>query len=86
MKVSLTPQIEKLIKDWMKRGGYESPEAVILSALGALEQVQSFGDFEPGELAKLVKDGVESGEGIDGDEVFAELRALSRRARNKKAG
>ena len=86
MKLSLTPEIEKLIKHWMKRGGYSSPEAVILSALGALEQLQGFGDFEPGELAKLVKEGEESGEDLDLDDVFAEIRALSKRARTKKAG
>jgi Arc/MetJ-type ribon-helix-helix transcriptional regulator len=73
----------KRIEDHMKRLGYASPDEVVLAALNALEQAEQFGDFEPGEMERLIEEGKNSGPGLDADKVFAELRALRNRPKNK---
>ena len=84
MQLNVGPKTQKLIKDRMKKGRYESPEAVVLAALSSLEQQESFGDFEPGELDKLLAQGERSGKPIPAEEVFRELRELGKR--KSKAG
>jgi len=84
MPIGISPKTEKLIKERMKKGGYESPEAVVLAALASLQQQESFGDFEPGELDELLAEGERSGKPLDGEEVFRELRELGKR--KSKAG
>jgi len=83
MAMSLSPKMEKLIKTRMKKAGYESPEAVLMAALAALGQEESFGDFEGRELDRLLEQGERSGKPLDGEQVFKELRELGKR---KKAG
>jgi Arc/MetJ-type ribon-helix-helix transcriptional regulator len=83
MPISLSPEMLKKIEDHMKQGKFKSPDDVVLAALAALEQVQQFGDFEPGELERLIEEGEKSGPGIDADTVFAELRELKNRRKNK---
>ena len=85
MNITVGPDVQKLIEERLNRGGYATPEDVILAAMGALEQVERFGDFKPGELDALIAEGETSGEPLDGEMVFAELRAL-RAARREKAG
>ena len=84
MQLNVTPKTQKLIKNRMKKGGYESPEAVVLAGLASLEQQESFGDFEPGELDELLAEGERSGKPIPAEEVFRELRELDKR--KSKAG
>jgi len=84
MQLKVGPQTQKLIKDRMKKGGYESPEAVVLAALASLEQQESFGDFGPGELDELLAQGERSGKALPAEEVFRELRELGKR--KSKAG
>ena len=83
MNISLSPKVQKLIQQRMKRGGYATPDDVVLAALAILEQSERFGDFEPGELDALVAEGDTGGPTLDGDAVFAELRALRNRRREK---
>ena len=82
--MEISPKTEKLIKDRMKKGGYASPEAVVLAGLASLQQNESFGDFEPGELDELLAEGEKSGKPLPADEVFRELRELGKR--KSKAG
>jgi hypothetical protein len=83
MQINVGAKTGKLIKDCMKNGGFDSPEAVVAAALESLQQQRSFGDFQPGELDQLLKEGERSGKPLDGEQVFKELRALRKR---KKAG
>src|SRR5215218_3674888 len=74
MNISLSPDVQKLLEARMREGGYASPEDVILAALGALQQVQDFGDFAPGELDALLAEGEASGPPMDGEQAFAARR------------
>ena len=54
MKLSLPPEIQKLIEDRVKSGKYETAEDVVAAAVSSLEQQEAFGDFAPGEIDQLV--------------------------------
>ena len=77
MNISLTPQTQKLVEEQMKKGGYDSPDDVVRAGLASLEM---HGDFEPGELDRLLEEGeadVARGDLHDGDEVFREIAKIS---------
>jgi hypothetical protein len=57
MKISVSPRFERVLKKRMKRGGYASPEDALLAGLASLEQQETFGEFGPGELDKLLAEG-----------------------------
>ena len=80
MNVLLPPRIQKIIKDRVKSGKYQSAEDVISAAVVSLEQNELFGDFAAGELDALLAEGerdIQAGAVLDGAEVFAELRRRS---------
>jgi putative addiction module CopG family antidote len=74
MNLSLPPQILKLIEDRVRSGKYQSPEEVISAALGHLEQQGQIGDFDAGELDRLLARGEQSGTPLDGEAVTASMR------------
>ena len=76
MNLSLPPQIQRLIDERVKSGKYGTPEDVVAAAVAHLDQQERFGDFEPGELDRLLQEGEDSGPALDGEQVMAELRAL----------
>jgi hypothetical protein len=82
----MTCRIRKLIKHHLESGKYRRPEDALTTAISSLDQQESFGDFAPGELDRLLKEGerdIAAGDVIDGDEAFAELRRLSAKRRKK---
>jgi Arc/MetJ-type ribon-helix-helix transcriptional regulator len=82
MQLTLGPKAEKKLRQRMKAGGYGSPEEVLLAGLAALEREQTpRGDFAPGELDALIAEGEASGDPLDWDDVYKELREQSRRKR-----
>jgi Arc/MetJ-type ribon-helix-helix transcriptional regulator len=85
MQLSLKPRVQKLIEKRLKSRKYASAEDVVTAALLSLEQQEQFGDFEPGELDKLVAEGerslVEEGP-LDGDKAYR--ARLKRRANARK--
>ena len=83
MDVPFSPDVKRMIQQRMRDGGYASAEDVLRAALLSLEQQEQFGDFGPGELAALLAEGEASGELLDGEQVFAELRALRSRPQGK---
>jgi Arc/MetJ-type ribon-helix-helix transcriptional regulator len=88
MNLDLPPKVQKLIRNRVKSGKYARPEDVVAAAISSLDQQESYGDFDPCELNKLIAQGereIAAGEVIDGDLAFAELRRLSAK-RRKKAG
>ncbi|HXE54894.1 MAG TPA: type II toxin-antitoxin system ParD family antitoxin [Tepidisphaeraceae bacterium] len=85
MNISLTKETQRIIEDRMKHGRYVSTDALIRAGLDALEQQESLGDFEPGEMDALLAEGQNSGPSLDGEQVLSELRAL-RSNRPSKAG
>jgi putative addiction module CopG family antidote len=84
MNVTLSPDIQKLIEERMKAGGYKSPEEVIRAGLESLRQGETHGDFEPGELNELLAQGERSIEErgvVPAETLFAELRRRSEQRR-----
>ena len=85
MTITLSPKIQRLIKQKVKAGEYESPEAMVQA--GIVRLLQDEHEFAPGELEALVKVGLDElnrGEMLDGEKVFAALRTMSRRFRARR--
>ena len=86
MSIALAPKTQKLLEKRMKRGGYQSPDDTIRAALAYMEQQELAGEFEAGELEKLlaVADAeIERGELHDGETVFREIRALGKNGKKR---
>jgi Arc/MetJ-type ribon-helix-helix transcriptional regulator len=87
MMLTLSPATQKMIEEQMGRGGYASPDDVIVAALASLKQQQAVDGFEPGELERLLAEGdadIERGDVLDGDEALANRRR--RRAEQGNTG
>ncbi|QKQ72447.1 type II toxin-antitoxin system ParD family antitoxin [Nostoc sp. TCL240-02] len=83
MNISLTPELEQLVKNKVNSGKYHSVSEVMGEALRLLEERDSIRDQRLAELKAKIQVGIEElerGEGIDGEEVFAELEEDIRRA------
>lgn len=78
MNVSLTPELENFIADKVKSGRYTSASEVVREALRLLEEREQLRDLQKQELRKKIAEGLDQlgrGEGIPGEEVFAQLDA-----------
>ncbi|MEH1894409.1 MAG: type II toxin-antitoxin system ParD family antitoxin [Nostoc sp.] len=83
MNISLTPELEQLVKDKVSSGKYHSVSEVMGEALRLLEERDRIRDRCLAELKAKIQVGIEElerGEGIDGEEVFAEIEEDIRRA------
>lgn len=85
MNISLGSDAQKIIEERIKRGGYATPEDVVLAGLDALEREEAFGAFGPGELDALLTEGEQSGEALNGEQVLTELRELRSRHTGRPA-
>jgi len=82
MNVSLTLELEQLIKDKVNSGKYNSVSEVIGEALRLLDERDRFREKRLAELKAKIREGIEAserGEVVDGEEVFAELEEDIRR-------
>jgi hypothetical protein len=70
----LNDNTRKLIEARMSRGGYPTPDAVVIAALASLEQHERFGEFSPGELTALLAEGEASGQFMDGAAALSARR------------
>jgi putative addiction module CopG family antidote len=82
MNVTLGPAAQRMIEERISTGAYASPEEVVTAALAALQRDEAAGDFDAGEMERLLDEGEHSGDALDAEQVFAELRDL----RNRRAG
>jgi antitoxin ParD1/3/4 len=83
MNISLTPEMEQLVKDKVSSGQYHSVSDVIGEALRLLDERNRLQEQRLAELKAKIQVGIEElerGEGIDGEEVFAEIEEDIRRA------
>ncbi|MEH2363590.1 type II toxin-antitoxin system ParD family antitoxin [Nostoc sp.] len=83
MNISLTPELEQLVKDKVNSGRYHSVSEVMGEALRLLDERDRIREQRLAELKAKIQVGIEElerGEGIDGDEVFAEIEEDIRRA------
>ncbi|MDB5319287.1 MAG: hypothetical protein JWN40_918 [Phycisphaerales bacterium] len=83
MAISLSPETQKLIEERMKHSGYASADDVVRAGLSSLEQQENGGEFEAGEMDRLLVEGEQSGAPLDGEQVLTELRELRSRHSNK---
>ncbi len=78
MNVSLTPELEQFVADKVKSGRYNSASEVIQEALRLLEEREELRNIQKQKLRQKIAQGLDQldrGEGLPGDEVFAELDA-----------
>ncbi len=80
MEIDLDPEAKRIIEEYLSKGRYQSPGDVIFAALGALKSIETAGNFEPGELERLIEEGENSGPAEDADAFFEEFRAFRERA------
>src|ERR1700687_1108262 len=82
MNISLTKELEQLVQKKVKGGPYLSASEVIRAALRLLQERDSLRQAQMAKLRKEVALGLaqlDKGEGIPGEEVFAEIQQKSRR-------
>ena len=92
MNISITPELEKFVQQEVKTGLYQSASEVIRAALRRLkedkERKPRFRVSSKAELEEKLLEGIEQldrGEGIPGEQVFAELKARSAQRRRRHA-
>ncbi len=85
MNVSLTPELEQLVRRKVESGLYNSASEVVRDALRLLDDRDRFREMKIEELRKEIQKGLDSGPSIPGDEVFARIRenAKKRERRDK---
>ena len=87
MKLTLRSEDEQFIRDQVKAGHFASPEDVVGAAIERLRQ-DDFGDFEPGELDRLIAEGeadIQSNNVITIDELEQNLRRRSEESRRRQS-
>ncbi|GGA23515.1 type II toxin-antitoxin system ParD family antitoxin [Okeania sp. KiyG1] len=78
MNISLSLEAQKFIEEQVNSGRYSSATEVVGEALRLLSDKESIRSKHFVELKEKIRMGIEKldrGEGIDGEEVFAELEA-----------
>jgi antitoxin ParD1/3/4 len=86
VNIPLTPELEQLVKDKVNSGRYHSVSEVMGEALRLLDERDRIREQRLAELKAKIQVGIEElerGEGIDGEEVFAEIEEDIRRAEAK---
>lgn len=78
MNVSLTPQLEELVRNKVETGLYNSASEVVREALRLLEERDRLKEIRIDELRKEIQKGLDSGPAIPGEEVFRRLRERAR--------
>lgn len=84
MNVHLTAELEQLVESRVKSGRYGSASEVVRDALRLLADRDELMELEKKELRKKIAAGLDSlerGEGVDGDEFFAQLEAEEKAVR-----
>jgi antitoxin ParD1/3/4 len=88
MNISITPELEKFVEQEVKTGRYESASEVIRAGLRRLKEdkerkprfvVSSHAELEDKLLEGIAE--LDRGEGLPGEQLFAELKASTKRRR-----
>jgi len=91
MNISITPELEKFVQQEVKTGLYQSASEVIRAALRRLKEDKEkrksrFVVSSNAELEEKLIEGIselDRGEGLPGEQVFAELKASSAQRRRR---
>ena len=87
MNVHLTPELEKLVRNKVKTGRYNSASEVVREALRLLEEHDHIRRMRIQEMRKKIEEGWESlrrGEGIDGEEALKMLAQRHQRFKRQR--
>jgi antitoxin ParD1/3/4 len=85
--IALTPHFDRLVKQKIASGRYQSASEVVRDALRLLEERDQDRKRQNSRLSRDIEIGwqqSERGELIDGPSVFEEIRALSATVRGKR--
>lgn len=82
--IALTPHLDKFVRTKIESGRYQSASEVVRESLRIMEQreqdrQEALADIR--EKIRLGYDQLERGQTVDPDEVFAELKTMSKAAR-----
>ncbi|HEY3909691.1 MAG TPA: type II toxin-antitoxin system ParD family antitoxin [Stellaceae bacterium] len=75
ISVALPAEMVGAVRDAVASGDYASASEVVREALRDWKRRRHIEAIETDEMRRLVREGIESGEGLDADLVFAQLRA-----------
>jgi antitoxin ParD1/3/4 len=75
LSVALTPEMVAELRAAVEGGDYGSISEVVRDALRDWRLRRKIETLETEELRRLVREGIDSGPGLDADRVFARLRA-----------
>jgi len=78
MNVNLTPELEQYVQEKVKSGRYNSASEVVRESL----RTQLDQESRRKEINRLIDEGIASGESIDGEKAFAQIREYT--AKRKK--
>jgi antitoxin ParD1/3/4 len=87
MNVSLTPELEKLVTSKVESGLYQSASEVIREGLRLLEDQDRLRELHMAEVRKKIQTGLDEldrGEGIPGDEAYAQMKQRSAKFRKNR--
>ena len=85
MNVSLTPALEKFVAQKVQSGLYQTASEVIREGLRLLEERDALHQARLDDIRQAIQDGntqLARGEGLPGEQVFAQMRAKSRARRH----
>jgi len=90
LNVSLTPELEDLVRQRVESGDYASASEVVRAALRLLRDQEELRSIQLEELRRKVAEGLDAadrGDLVDGPAAMQDLKAsLSRRTPGKKGG
>jgi antitoxin ParD1/3/4 len=75
LSVALTPDMVAEVRAAVEAGDYGSVSEVVRDALRDWRLRRKIETLETDEMRRLIQQGIDSGPGLDADEVFATLRA-----------
>jgi antitoxin ParD1/3/4 len=87
MNVSLTPELEKLVESKVKSGRYQSASEVIREGLRLLDDKDRLRELHLTETRRKIQAGLDEldrGEGIPGEQAYAQMKAKSAAFRKAK--
>lgn len=73
LSVAVTPEMASLMREVVEAGEYASTSEVVRAALRDWEYRRKQRDIALQELRHLIKEGIDSGLSVDGEQVMAQI-------------
>ena len=75
LSIALPAEMAALLREAVESGEYASASEVVRDALRTWKRKRKLETLELSELRRLIREGSESGPGVDGARVFSRLRS-----------